>query len=282
MNLSDNKIHIGDLKNIDGYDNIFHTEIIVQHGQFYLFNRHFDLSDCVKFNTEIYSPLNEANVMLGRFMKRIINEQRPLTSMQLQLQELDYLILEWQHCYNKGGAFKSYGYAAKIAELLAQSGISVKQAVQNEQTVTKAFINIPFEVKAQFQIGVVIAEEHVFDFFEQLLAELRQDSSLSYYILEVKVSSGLDDRATKLFRNIKFILNPKIINTKLNPIVWEVASLLSSNAYVMPMSERNEFYYPHQNTVSIAQAAVNYKLFLQLLGVLDQVYDPKSNHAFLN
>lgn len=273
---------ISELRRLRGYSSIFHEQIIPQHSQFYLFNKNFKLKDCIEFDTEIYRPLNYANLLLGRLCKKMIIDVKTVGIDAKVATELDTLLLNWQECHRNGGVYNSFTHAAKIFTILTDSGIPVKEAIARDEEITRSFIEVPFELKSQFHLGILIKDEDTATVFENLLDRFLTDVTLPYYILEVKISAPvkLETRGIQRYRKIKFLLNPKIVNNKRNPIIGEISSLLQGVDEVVDQ-HKNECFTIVNRCVTVSQGSWNYKMFLQLLEIIHLVYSCEDNFAYL-
>jgi hypothetical protein len=282
MSTSATTTDVMQIRGLTGYSLIFHEQIIPQHGQFYLFNKDFKLEDCIDFNMEIYQPLNEANLLLGRLYKKMITDLKGSGAVAQVARQLDTLLAKWQECHKTGGVYSSFKQAAEILAILNNSGIPAKETIVRNREVSRAFIEIPYEVKSQFHLGILVRDQDMNAIFEKLLEGFLKDTSLSYYILETKISAPLEleNRGKGKFRNIKFLLNPKIVNNKRNPVIGEITSLLQECNGLLEQDDQR-FSKLVNGVVTVFQGPRNYKMFLELLEIIQVVYSKEDNFAYL-
>jgi hypothetical protein len=281
------EINFDSIKEFPGFSKVYHDTILLQHHHYYLFNRQHDLERTMEYDKESYYPLNHANFILGKFCKRKISSLPD--HMKIQYPELfstlNQSIDEWQNLYNAGAVFDTCRFAKKILEILEYIGFEVHPEVLAEEGVRNEFLHIPFHTKSYFQLSFTIADNELTHFFEKMIGLLASEPSLNYYIKELKITCKLFANASGngTYRAIKMSLLPKVVITRLNPVIGTLTRQLTEVLadFGPDCHSTGEFYFPVADRVYLAQGNFNYKLFLQMLGLIDDVYDKSFNYALI-
>ncbi|SKC83324.1 hypothetical protein [Ohtaekwangia koreensis] len=274
------------VQDIPSFGNLYHDVVTEQHKQCYFYNRMHDFSRAGEQNRKNFLPLNQANLNLGRFCKRTVDTLKDSCDDQQVVSELSLLVKQWQDYYNEGGTFDTYRYAASIFERLRAIGYPVYERLKAERELLVSFLQVPFVTKAFFQINILVAETDLYSFFQHHFTSALQRPSLHYYIKEMTVNSSFlivthQDRRDK-YAILKFILLPGIINSVKNPVIHElIESLIAPFSTEDIPSTMHPYSARHTGNVFVSQGSTNYKKFLDLLGLIDAVYHPEENFAYL-
>ena len=284
----DNVVSATSVQAISSYLTTYHDEPLEQHYQYYLFNRQHSLISAIEQSKNIYYPLNRANFLLGRFCKETVNSLDENCSNEYPeiTGKLKEAVSEWQSLYLAGGTFDTFKYAEQIISGLISMNYPIKEKITNSAKLLKSFICIPYATKAFLQIKTVLREDHLISFLSDITAVFSSNRALSYYMKEttiyrsnIKLGPSEDN-----FKVIKFTFIPGIVNTRTNPILNEFVDIIKSILirYVSSELEGDIYYQQVGNYVAISQGNANYKKFLNLLGIIDKVYDEEDHYAYLN
>lgn len=275
------------LKSIPGYSSVYHDDIFLQHHHYYLINRQHNLAMQIEADKQSYYPLNHANSMLGRFCKRKIDSlpARVIAQYPDLYTSLRQSIEEWQQRFNAGAVFDTCRYARQILEVLETMGFGVCPDVLKEEGIADVFLHIPFFTKSGFQLSFSVPDPALLGFFERMITSLARDPVTTYYIKEVKITYNLfrKDPGRDAYRIVKVGLLPKVVITKLNPVIGVLTGMVTEilSAFGPDQLEADEFFSRQSAHVYLSQGNVNYKLFLQMLGLIDLVYDRSSKYALI-
>ncbi|MBX2968292.1 MAG: hypothetical protein KF803_02890 [Cyclobacteriaceae bacterium] len=265
---------------------LFHPGID-QHWQQYLYNRQHDLQALIDQDKKNYLPLNHANLALGRFCKKIVqNFGNNSNEASSHIEKAEALLQKWQERFNQGGPFDTYPFAEGIFLHMKSLGVDIDKEVQKDQELAHAFINLPPQIKSFFQFHILVPEQN-FEAWSDTISQLAmEDMALFYYIREFTIYTephAVNENALKLVR-IKLI--PEIVQSRKNPVLNEILELLQRSN-----ESFNEFDGTHvfnifaeqvDNNIYLSQGNTNYKKFLSLTCMLEDVYCSEKNHAYLN
>lgn len=268
------------------YTEVFHENIVPQHCQYYFFNRQHNQAAFMQKLSASYSGLNNANLLLGRFF-RAVNEKCKNSGKVPEpvIDEVDGHLNEWRKFYKAGAVYGTFPYAQKIYQLLLVNGYPIREEIAGNRELLDAFTNIPYPVKATFQIEVMVSEPELIPLLEKGCNFLSKKPSFAYYFTEMTIPEArpVTGNQTASLYAIKFKLLPEIISTYRNPLVNEaIDAIVQWNEEITNTAiSKKEFTIEISNNISIAQGNNNYKKFLNLLGILDTVYDRNFGFAYL-
>jgi len=271
---------ISEIVAIPRFSSCFYDDVIISHGQYHLFLKSHDKDDSVKFITEIHEPLNEANFQLGRFCKAFISDLRSKETGFIYLADAEEGLNKWQELYKKGGVFMSFEVVAGIFESLGRDGVFIVNAIHSHPNLIQHFIDVPFEMKAQLHLSVQVDEAGLFTFFREFIRVLHFDAGLRAALLDVKISRLLSNGLQK-FRVVKVLFDPRKVSAWNHELVLVCASSLLESRSVNKFVSSPSFSTLMANRICLSQGPTNYKNFLNLLGVLSRVYDPRTNYSYL-
>ena len=277
------KISAQNIETISGFSKIFHLPL-KQHFYYYLYNRAHDYEIAVERAKTTYLPLNKANFNFGRFCKNCISDLKE--SSEENYSETIALLQEnldnWQQIYTAGNVFNTIKFARLIIENLRRINYPLATKFKENPELIQSFISIPYPVKANFHITVIVSEELILDFLQELIQIFQKEPSLSYYVGEVLLSEKNIELEGERYHTLKIGLLPTVVNSKRNPIINELLAI------ILPLVRKHKEVDFNINPFSInvgkntflSQGNSNYKHFLDLLGVLDQVYHSSGNYAY--
>jgi hypothetical protein len=272
---------------IPNFSNVYHDTVTEQHKQFYFYNKLHNVSKAGEQNRKNFSFLNEANLKLGRFCKKIVASLQEAHPDDPRIAELAVKIKAWQDYYNDGGTFDTFEYAKYILEHLDEFGYPVFEQLAKADDVLNAFVNIPYVTKSFFQINIVVREEWLPEYLMQNFEQGTKAQSLHYYVKELTINRSLlvvphGDEKIK-FAILKYILLPGIVNTVQNPVVNKLVTTLTkvnSEPITIPAT-LHSFSDRKANNIFVSQGSTNYKKFLTLLRIIDKVYREEENYAYI-
>lgn len=274
------------MADVPGYDVLFHSQVVSQHKQFYFYNKQHRQEIAGVHDKKNFVMLNQANLRLGRLCKSMIEAFEEGAAASDDVDTLRDTLKQWQDSFNTGETFDTFRYAACILDQLRACSFPVDQRLSASLELHQSFRNIPHATKSFFQLSVVVPEAEVVQFLHQSMELFQQRHTLWYYVREftvyqavVRVRKETSDDALYV---MKYILLPGIVNSRLSPVVQQLAEAISSTLPSMdPEVEINPYAQELTRGVFVSQGSTNYKKFLQLLGILDDVYDASSGYAYL-
>jgi hypothetical protein len=144
------------LANVALLDDVFH-ERIGQHYQFYFYNRQHSLKYLIEQDRISYISLNDANILLGKFCRRVIEGLKPSNDDQSAvLKELVDTLQKWRGLYKAGGAFDTYQFASKIFADLGLLNVQISRQMGEYPSLIDAFLRVPVNIKFFFQYNLLI------------------------------------------------------------------------------------------------------------------------------
>lgn len=282
-------LNIQSFQEIPFFEDVYHLKVIKQHFQYYFYFRENDIEEAVNADNVNYQPLNNANLLLGAFLKKLISGLEGKNSPSLHLiDSLNTTLKEWEAMFNRGGTFDTFKFAHEIIEKLKQINYPVESEIENTPDLLRAFLTVPDIIKSFIQISIFLPEKELLPFFEKLVTYLHSNKELCRYVKELKMSMCFSDREqpkeNEQYRIVKLVLNPVLITNIQHPVIEtllrEISNAITWPAKYSPSLDR--FSLKIFDNLYMSQGNFKYKEFLELLGILNYVYNLKTNFAYIN
>ncbi len=270
------------LKDIPNFNDLF-LNSVADNGCITLPNRQYDWEEKSEEMGELFEPLNKANVVLSKFCDWCVElaaEQQDEDQLS-QFESIGTLQSNWRVKREAGNYFLTYPYAAGIFELLHQLGFPLEERLQERPRVRNSFINLPFHVKSFVRISLVVPHQQLPKVLSDLIQAFLEDENLFYYVERVELAAG---RGKELPQSptLHVCLNARVVTTHRHVVIKEILAKILPLTRSLPLSQASHWHgMSAGKNVFLSQGYNTYKRFLQLLGVLDEVYQKNNNYAFL-
>lgn len=265
---------------------VFHVGIL-QHNQIYLYNNQHSLKEMTEQDKMNYLPLNEANLLLGRFCRRILNDATCKETLPTGLcKEADGLLMRWRECYKSGELYNTFTLASRIMHILRQANLNLDEVIADDTELCTSFLNVTYHIKSFFQYHIIVPTSLFSLWCELIVDAARRDRSLFYYVRELTVHTSpavLKRKSGAQCSMVRIKLVPELVNSMKNPVLGEIKSVLSKSIHSMDVEDNEVDIYAEKvgELLYVSQGNNNYKKFLNLLGLLPLVYDANNSYAYL-
>ncbi|WP_154920451.1 hypothetical protein [Maribacter flavus] len=235
------------------------------------------------FRGNSLKQLNKANANLFLFSKLCwdtLKEEQACTKAEEAL-------ISWRGKLERNNHFLTLPEATDcINELRSKTDFFDKKLNSSKYAVIKkAFIDVESTFKSFFVIGIGVPQSGIISFLKGLTNILGEKPRLFYFIERIEILKSYVPTVTLVeneLPTIKILLDKERIVNISNPIISEILKLVIEVAEGYKLFNHSENFskrvFPG---ISIRQGFGNYKHFLNLLGIIDEVYDYRNDHAFL-
>lgn len=236
-----------------------------------------------------YFALNKANMNLRRLITIIIDELNSNIGLKKNpvLLEINNINNSWDLHNKDGNFYLTFNYAERIIENLKKLDYDIKQKTYEHAIVKRLFVDVPENVKSFIRINIFLNFSEVYTFFENFLATVCLEKQLFSLVdrIDLALETYYNDAETidSRFSTFNVYLNPERVRSSSDKLL---AKLLSKTEILIQNFTNKEvpcnYSFPYAKNTSIIQGNTNYKRFLNTLEFIDDVYDKKSNYAFLH
>lgn len=235
-------------------------------------------TDRVLYNCQLralYKELNAADFELFKYLQDINNKRYKIDSVSQTLATWEYYL-----CNNKNlvGVF----YLRSVIAFYTAEGIDIVRVISMERPeIINDFILLPKTVKNPIRINMCIGFTQCKSFLNKLAATIFCQSKFFDLIDRIEIAKPRTDIFPD-FPTIILYLDLAAVHKKtgLTIALFKALNALYENLnYQHPI--RHDYADPWNEFVNLSQGFKLYKVYLTLLGVLDDVYDPHTNYAYL-
>jgi hypothetical protein len=238
--------------------------------------------------------LNRAAYNLWVFSGMCLEKVKEMEDFQPDsnlLAKLSGTVREWGDHLQAGNAFLTFDMAKEIIDTLRQLDFPFDDLLGNQtySVIKAAFIQLHYQAKAFVKIDVFIKREEVYAVLQRLIDALYEHPLLFYYLegLEMAKESFSGGRVSELreeeYPAVSIFPDSSIVTTHRNPLVGEILRLITSiTKDFSPLNPDTAYCFLAETNVTLCQGYRNYKRYLELLGLLEEVYDRDLNYAFIN
>jgi ribosome-binding factor A len=245
-----------------------------------------------KDTTAALSVLNNVVMDLYGFFKNLYTnfvQKNPPAPDKAELYKKVSLFLEyWKRDNDEGKFFLSYNYIKIIGQGFDMMGLSYTGLLREEGSqLCNRLYRFDQRYKHLIKIDLYMDDEAVNPFFATLCNHLKEQPELLSAIERIEVANpGFTEsfvtKAANLRYYPKIIIYPdKQIATADHPSVVAIQNLV--NSMMEPYEEcpmDQGFCTPFAKNTTITQGYRNYKKIMQVLNLLDDVYDRNSGYSF--
>ncbi|MEL6536893.1 MAG: hypothetical protein AAFQ98_15845 [Bacteroidota bacterium] len=273
-----------EIKQMKGYDGVFHQNIVDEHFQFHLVNKQHNPEALHKKTSDSFEPLNYANLNLLRFCKQMVEEYGAHTEEGAQWMSL---MEPWEASFHQGGPFNSFQNAFQIIVGLEETGFPIFEKILGDEPMKKAFVDIPNEVKTFTQIKFCLPHDRLEAYMEHVIREATQEQELFFHLRDLSINHSFlltgaqgDSRVEKALIKLRLLPFEECHQTH---SIIESFTRLFGEGYALPGINEDIlslFSHEYKPGIFVTQGATNYKKFLFLLQIIDQVYQEDPNYAY--
>jgi hypothetical protein len=272
---------------------MFH-EIHHNNYTFVLVSKHIDYDFFCKDTVAALSVLNDVVIALYEFSKKayqsFISQHPPGTAEKAELYKKVALFLEyWKKDLDAGNYFLSYNYIKITGQGFDMMGLPYIEYLRNEgRDLCSRLLHFDRRYKHLIKIDLYLNDNEVAGFFTALCSEIKKQPHLFESIERIEVANPeftetFVTKAVNLRYYPKIIIYPnKDISSINDETVAEIRQLLQrmmTDYGEYPMD--TAFCTPFAKNSTITQGYRNYKKIMQVVNLLDEVYDPESGYSLL-
>jgi hypothetical protein len=234
-----------------------------------------------------YYPLNLANMQLLKLCTILIEGANEIDTSKSEVsQRLVANHQKWLNLHQTVGPYDSFKIASEIACDLKYLDINFINEVKNRPEILEAFINVPLVIKNFFHFHFLVNDLELFDRLSEIAIFLRDDPELAYCVRELTVYvEQLKDQTSMVnYRLVKLKFVPELVNIKTHIVLQRTANWFVNHYIgrsITLSSDLNLYADRLAPNFYISQGNANYKKYLDLLGIIDKVYDKQRNFAYV-
>lgn len=276
------------LQSIDHYNALFHPSYLNNYN-IELVNRSKKLDTLIAQKKSDLQKLNIASFNLCAFCKVCIEEMRQLhISSPQDIAELSDLLNSWEELIKLGNSFATYDYAKAAIEIITASGFPFLEKIYSPKyaVILEAFKAIPQPAKAFIRLNNYSVKQNSYTLLSSLFDFFTKNLDVFHFVERMEISK--DEMTIDTPRNEEYPAfsiffdyndlsnrNSDIINKVIDHIMFaetSCAEKVISSAYAFQVTR----------TTTLSQGYKNYKRYLQLMDILNIIYNKDTNYAFIN
>jgi hypothetical protein len=226
---------------------------------------------------KLYAELNRADLNLKNFIQQLNIEK-------FKLGEIDEVLAQWDTFIQKNVNLVGVFYVKSIIEKFNANDIDIVGHISDiKKELLLDFISIPEETKSLLRINICAPYENTTHYFEQLVNEVFSNEAAFSLLERVEIARPRIPGAFVNYPTLILYLNPNDGNKTGSTEIKMMSNLLNAtfDNVKNPLEIAHDYADPWNHFVNITQGFKLYKVYLQLLEQLDQVYAKEFNYAYL-
>jgi len=220
------------------------------------------------------APLNHADRSLIRYCKKL-SRKAPTPCGTSDL-------IEWESCIKNKTNLIGIKFAMEVAQHLERSGVlpcPFAEHVRAERpNIIQAFVSIPESFQRVTRVNAYLDRPSRDRALGAVLEQVHQHPELALCIDRIEIAKDLEPVASSTVPYPTLIVYLDVAAAGLLDALAQLRGILVRHDPYAPL--RTTFAYAWTESSTLTQGYFLYKCYLQLLGVLEAVYDPHSNYAF--
>jgi hypothetical protein len=225
----------------------------------------------------LYLALNNADINLKNFLQQS-------NTHTFKFPEIDSILYQWDQYIQQNRNLVGVFYLKSIIEKFTDHDVDIIGLIRRENKhLLEDFIRIPQETKQVFRINICLPQAEVIPYFEKIVNEVFVNDAAFSFIERVEISRPRLQPTLINFPTLILYLDLHRIGSSDIENVHILSSLLNtvfkSKHDTLPIT--HDYADPWNEFVNITQGYKLYKVYLQLLGELDQVYARDQNFAYV-
>jgi hypothetical protein len=257
-------------------------------------NKRYDKKSLVEYKTRSLRKLNVACYNLQIFTRMCLDKMHQLDEYSIcgeDFERIDQLEDQWSKAIAEGNSFLTYDYARDVINRIRQTNFPYDEILNSPKygVVPKAFGNVDYYSKAFVKISVFAPYHEAMSVVESFIALMEKYPLLFYYIERVEMAKQISVLPGVLSFNenaypaLTIFFDSRIVSISYHPAVNELLEKLMPAVESVTEMEFDDTFSRHigKNT-TLSQGFRNYKRYLQLVNIIEEVYDKKTGYAFIN
>ncbi len=247
-----------------------------------LVNRQLPLASLQEARGRALHQLNVANSNLFLFCD-VCYMALPQT---LRFEAMTHALATWRKKLEQHRHFLTLPEATELIEALQAAGYPFHQNIRKPKyrVILDAFKNLDASFKSFVKYEVSIPYANSLEFVQELVHQYAKVPELQI-IERIEVTKayvpGISLNESQ-FPAIKILLNKQKVQDRKHPQIAAVTKLLQTMVASFEALQLNTDYaMPLAKGLYVSQGFGNYKQFLKLLNIIDDVYDSQFNYAYL-
>jgi hypothetical protein len=290
LSLEDQQARIGSSNH---YIHLFH-DTFPNNFSIVCLNKRYQKDILIENKKRSLDKLNRAAANLWVFTGMCLEKVKELEDFQTAtdlLATLSGTNEEWGALLRAGNAFLTYEPAAEIINAIRRLNFPFDDLLGNPtySVIKAAFTKLPFQDKAFVKICLFSKREEAYDALQRLIDIMHEHPLLFYYVerFEMATESFSTDSISiptgEEYPAISIFLDSRIVTTHHHPLISEIIHLITPiTRDLSPLIPDTDYAILAETNMTLCQGYRNYKRYLSLLGIIDEVYDHDLNYAFIN
>ncbi len=227
-------------------------------------------------------PLNTADQAFRDLCERLLDPHRSELAISKAARfRLEMVLRAWKQASKSGANLIGCDFAQKFAGEVS-GHCDIAQMVRPD--IAALFTNIPAALKEFVRLNFFVPFEHVDAMLEALLVD---EGEILQWVNRVEISAwpnGMDQKLCPPFPTLMLYIGLDepcpTTDSLLRLLDICRTATIELTATTLP-SNLSEYAIPVLPFVNVTQGYRLYKRYLRALGLLDEVYDPNTTHAFV-
>lgn len=262
------------LREVAGVEGAFHPPVPNNYVHL-LVPRHRDMGEVVRAIAEATAPLNRADeALLGCCAELLAGHHDPLGEQALE---------GWRGCIRRRVNLQGIRWASEVAARLGageRGAISLPERLHREHPeVLASFRSVPRSLLELVRINGYLRPEQLVGVLGRITADLR-DPTLAAAVERIEVARlargiepGAIDHPTLIVYLRAEVMTDESLAAAIEHLVERFAAVGPA------LTPRAQYALPLAHDATLTQGYFLYKRYLQLVGLLDELYDPAWGHA---
>lgn len=280
------------IERCENYHTLFHDTFLNNFSIVCINSRH-DKEMVIENKKKSLKKLNVACYNLQVFTKMCldkIDELKEHLTFRLPLEELKSIENQWSKKIDAGNSFLTYDLAAELISEMRHINFPVDQLLNNEKyrVILQAFTRLYYHDKAFVKVSIFMPFKEARILLQEFIRIMSANPRLFYYIESIELAKELLPKNTvKIYTDashpaFSIFFDCRIVSTNFHPAVAEVLSKIFPSIENTTEIKYDDIYScPIGKNTTLSQGFRNYKKYLHLLGLIDEIYDKSSGYAFI-
>jgi hypothetical protein len=282
-----------DLEQSPHYHDLFHDTFFNNFSVVCL-NKRYNKGALVENKIRSLRKLNVACYNLQVFTRMCLDKMHELKDFSGFGEDLEWMDTfegRWSKAVAEGDSFLTFEFANEVVTKIRQLNFPYDEVLNSSkyEVIPKAFKNIDHYVKGFVKISIFADYHEARLLMERFIDLMEKNPLLFYYIERVEMAKQIFARPDISAFNehshpaLTIFFDSKIVSVNFHPAVNELLEkLMPLVEPVTEMSFDDKFSSHIGKNTTLSQGYRNYKRFLDLVGVIDDVYDKKTGYSFIN
>ncbi|MCX2431621.1 hypothetical protein [Pedobacter sp. GR22-10] len=253
-----------------------------------LVNKSIDLSPLIAKKKKDLNFLNIASYNLCAFMKICLADIRNNTHHDYsRVESIEVVLEKWGNAIANGNSFLTYDFAKESIAVLEKLDplLLFKLKSPKYEVIPYAFKNIPKPFRAFVRLNNYSSESDSSNMLSSLFNYFAENPDVFKFVERIEVAKKelpFETVSTEEYPLFSVFFNYDTVESPSNEaVIRTVEHFVDMGSSALNMSNSGDYSYHVAKNTTLSQGFKNYKRYLLLMDILDDVYHREKNHAFV-